>query len=334
MPLRLAVVGTGRMGRLFGSLAPTIPDTEVAWVVSRRRPHAEELAAALACDATDRFEDVLEDDAVDAVVLATPTPTHASLAEAAAGAGKAVFLEKPPAATLDEGKRLVRAIERSGVPAQIGFQRRYDDGYLAAKARLDAGELGTPETFRAVARDPWPPPLDYLRTSGGLIADMGIHDLDLARFLMGEVSEVRAIGASCVPELAREGIVDTSVGLLRFESGAVGTIEHGLRAGHGYEIRTEVVASKGRVVVERDRDPDLTTFDREGAHVTRPRHFDSRFGQAFRAELAAFVANVRDGRPVSPSPRDAWLSLRLALAAQHALESGAAVDVRTFGGEP
>lgn len=330
----MAMIGAGRMGQAHARVLLGLPECRVVRVVDSQAENAERVAAELGAQASIHLEDALQDPAIDAVIITTPTPTHAGLIEAAASARKAIFVEKPVAHSLEAGRQAVMAVERSGVPCQVGFQRRYDPAYARAKALIEAGELGRLEGFRAVGRDPTPPKLEFLKTSGGLFVDMGIHDLDLARFFLGEVAEVYAIGGALSnPELREYGLFDTAVGTLRFEGGAVGTVEVALRTAYGYDIRTEVLGERGRYHIERDRRPDLTIYNARGGSFDRPRNFEERFSEAYAAQMVAFAQNLHAGKPLSPTARDAWYSLRLALAAQEALETGRVVRVRDIGGD-
>lgn len=329
--LRVALIGAGRIGAAHARRLAAIPGCRLELVVDRDRRRAEEIALPLGAKAADDFDAALSDSAVDALVIATQAPSHAQLATAAAAAGKPFFLEKPLAHDLKSGAAVVEAVRRHKTPAQIGFQRRFDPAYREAKRKIAGGELGRLEGFRGVGRDPFPPPLDYLLGSGDLLVDMGIHDLDSARFLVGEVAEVHAVGgALAVPELQAHGLFDTAALTLKFESGAVGTVEVALRTSYGYEIRAEVLGEHGRLHIEVDRRPDLLHYDERGGGFDRPRNFEERFAEAYRAELEAFVANLRAGRPLEPDPADAWKSLRLAFAAQHSLTSKEVVDVASF----
>lgn len=326
------MIGAGRMGQAHARVLAGLWHCRVAWVVDSTEARAATVAAELGARASSHLEEALQDASVDAVIITTPTPTHAEVVEAAARAGKAIFVEKPIAESLEAGRRVVQAIEKHGVPCQVGFQRRYDPAYQRAKAMIEQGALGRLEGIRLVGRDPHLPSLEFLKTSGGLLVDMGIHDLDSARFLLGEVLEVAAIGGALAePALREYGLFDTAVATLRFENGAVGTLEVALRTAYGYDIRCEVLGEKGRIHIEYDRRPQLTLHDAQGGHFDRPRNFEQRFAEAYRAELEAFAQNLQAGQPLTPDAREAWYSLRLALAAQQALETGQVVQVAALG---
>ena len=333
--LRVALIGAGRIGAGHARRLASIPNCHLVTVVDNDEERAEQVAAPLGANAATDYREVLAHDAVDAVAIATQVGSHAELAIAAAEAGKPFFVEKPLAHDLEAGWRVVEAVERTGTPAMVGLHRRYDPPYSEASKRLAAGELGRLEGYRAVARDPYPPALEYLVTSGDLLVDMGIHDLDCARFLVGEVAEVHAIGSAlAVPELAPHGLFDTAVATLKFESGAVGTLEVALRTAYGYEIRTEVLGERGRLHLEIDRRPDVLVYGERGGSFDRPRNFEQRFGHAYQLELEAFVENVLAGTPLEPGPLEAWKSLRLALAAQHSLKTGTTVRVEEYAPLP
>lgn len=333
--VRLAVIGAGRMGAAHAHVLRGVPGCRVATVADPRSEAAGALAQAVGATPAADVDAVFGSPDIDGVVIATPVSTHAALARAAVRAGKPAFVEKPLAGDLEAGAELVRAVEAADGFVQVGFQRRYDPAYLAAKKALEGGRIGRPWVFRGVGRDPGPLPLAFLKTSGGVFMDMGIHDLDSARWLLGEVAEVYATGGAIAePAHAEEGVLDTAVATLRFAGGAVGTVECSWRNAYGYEVRAEVVGSDGRLVIERDRQPDAVFLDGAGAHHRRPQDFRERFAEAFANQLTAFVEGVRSGSPSGPDARDAWLSLRLALAAQHALEQGTVVAVPTFGSAP
>jgi myo-inositol 2-dehydrogenase/D-chiro-inositol 1-dehydrogenase/scyllo-inositol 2-dehydrogenase (NAD+) len=336
-PLGVALVGAGRMGWIFAqALYGLLGECRLLWAISRSKTKAQQMAAHFGCRPSVELSQALTDPAVDAVIIAASTPAHAELAIACAQAGKPFFVEKPLADTLANGRQMVRAAEQPGVPTMVGFHRRYDPAYAGAKAHIEAGHLGRPEIFRSISRDPdmGISSLDFHLASGGLIVDLGIHDLDLARWLVGEVEEVTAWGGALAdPSLSRHNLHDTAVALLRFENGAFGTVEMARRTAYGHEVRTEVVGEKGKVDIERNQRGDLRMYDRAGGQFDRPRGFEERFTEAYKAEIAAFIKGLRSGQPLIPNVRDAWHSLRLAAAAQHALETGKVVKVKEFGGE-
>jgi myo-inositol 2-dehydrogenase/D-chiro-inositol 1-dehydrogenase len=261
-------------------------------------------------------EKAIEHPSVDVVIIVTPTNTHARLIEAAANAGKAVFSEKPIALDLAETARIVQVVRGRKVPVQLGFMRRYDPGYARAKAKIEAGELGKLETFRALSRDTYPPSLEFLLGSGGLFLDMSVHDFDLARFLVGEVEEVCAWGGVLIDErFAQANDADTALTLLRFKNGVLGVVETSRHSNWGYDIRTEVAGSVGKVVVEApQKTPLLFAKDFASSH-DHYENFPDRFEAGYRLQLEAFFAALREGRTPTPGPEDALETLRLAVAA-------------------
>jgi myo-inositol 2-dehydrogenase/D-chiro-inositol 1-dehydrogenase len=231
-------------------------------------------------------------------------------------AGKAVFSEKPIALDLTETKRVVDLIRQSGTPVQLGFMRRYDPGYISAKQRIDAGELGRIETFRALSRDTYPPSLKFLRQSGGLFLDMAVHDLDLARFLVGEVEEVQSWGTVLIDSrFAEADDADTAVTFLRFVNGAFGVVETSRRSNWGYDIRTEVAGAEGKVVVEGVQKTPAVFSRNFAASFDHFENFPDRFAAGYRLELEAFFKAVQNGQRPTPGAEDALETLRLAVAA-------------------
>lgn len=328
--VRAALVGAGRMAQTHAKALVRVPTLELCAVCDAVPDHAARLAETLGAAVT-TFEAVLADPDINAVLITTPTPAHAALIRRAAEAGKHIFVEKPVAGTLADAEEAVRAVAEAEVQCQVGFQRRFDPAYVEAKRAITGGELGEPATFRGVSRDPAPPPLDFLKTSGGLMVDLGVHDLDTMRFLVGEVAEVRAFGAvQRLPELTEHGLFDSAVATVRFENGALGTLELGLHTAYGYEIRAEVLGEKGRLHLEMTTPLHLRRYTAEGAFTRGPQNFEERFLEAYVAELEAFAACLLGGRPVSPDAEDAAKTLKLALAAQQALETGGSVHVPSF----
>ena len=333
-PIRFAILGAGRMGLEHGHALMGLPEAQVVAVADPLPEAAARVARLTRAGAVYADpHDAIRDPQVQAVIIVTPTSTHAALIGAAARAGKAIFCEKPVASDLAETEQVMRVVQECGVPFQIGFQRRYDAGFAQARQRILAGELGTIEQFSATGRDPAPPPLAYLALSGGIFVDQAIHDLDMARFLVGEVEEVLAIGDARVdPAIAGLGDADTTTVLLRFVNGAQGVVQNSRRAVYGYDVRTEVFGSGGKFVLDATPRTPLLSYT-QGVSMDHYQFFMDRFKDAYRAEIGAFVASLRAGTAPQPGPFDATESLRLALACTRSLKEGRAVRVAEVQGD-
>ena len=327
--ISIAFLGAGRMGTTHLRNLAGIPGVRVRVVADHHLDVARRGAEIAGAErASDDVGGAIRAPDVDAVLIATSTGTHADLIEVCAHAGKPVWCEKPVALTLEATQRVSRIVEAAGVPAMIGFMRRFDPGYAAAKRKISVGEIGRVERFRAVSCDYSPPPAAYVKTSGGIFVDLLVHDIDLARFLVGEVEEVNAWGSVLIePSYADAGDVDTAVAMLRFTSGALGVLEGARRATWGYDIRTEIAGSQGKLVVEAPRKTPLLEYRDLGYAGDHFQSFPDRFEAAYRAELEYFFACLRDGIPPAPGVRDALESLRVALAAAQSLREGRVVRV-------
>ena len=313
----VAFIGLGRMGETHLRNVAGLPQVKVV-AVADARPEAAERGKVLsgAEVAYTEVESAISHPGVDAVVIVTPTDTHARLIEMAARAGKAVFSEKPIALDLAETTRVVKVVRERGTPVQLGFMRRFDPGYAGAKKKIDAGELGRIELFRALSRDTYPPGLEFLINSGGIFLDMAVHDLDLARYLVGEVEEIHAWGTVLFDEtFSKAKDIDTAVAMLRFANGALGVIETARHSNWGYDIRTEVAGAAAKVVVEAPQKTPLLFAKDFGSRYDHFENFPDRFEAAYRIEMESFFSALLEGRPVTPGPEDALETLRLGLAA-------------------
>jgi len=325
----VAFLGVGRMGETHLRNLRSIPGAKVVIAADPKLEAAERGKKLSEAElATTDVEKAIEHPAVDAVIIVTPTNTHARLIELAAKAGKAIFSEKPIALELGETQRVVDVVKEQGVPMQLGFMRRFDPGYAKAKQRIAGGELGKLETFRALSRDTYPPDLMFLLASGGLFLDMAVHDLDLARFLVGEVDEVCAWGGVLIDErFSKANDVDTAVTLLRFRNGVLGVTETSRRSNWGYDIRTEVAGSLGKVVIEAPQKTPLLFARDFQSTFDHYENFPDRFEQGYRLELEAFFDALKTGRQPSPGPEDALETLRLALAVAKSWQDRRSVKV-------
>jgi len=325
----VAFLGVGRMGETHLRNLAAVNNVRVRVVADPNLEAAERGRDLCGADrAIVNIEEAILDPAVDAVIIVTPTDTHAGLIETAVLAGKAVFSEKPIALDLAETKRVVDLINQKGAAVQLGFMRRYDPGYAEAKKRIDQGELGRIETFRALSRDTYPPPLKFLLQSGGLFLDMAVHDLDLARFLVGEVEEVSAWGTVLIDDrFVQAQDSDTAVVMLKFKNGALGVVETTRRSKWGYDIRTEVAGADAKVVIEAPQKTPVTLSREFGARYDHYENFPDRFEAAYRLELQAFFEALKTGKKPSPGAEDALETLRLAIAVTRSWKENRPVKV-------
>ena len=332
----IAVLGAGRMGQEHARNLLGIPNARIVAIADPIQAAREKAQVTTRAEKSyAEPEAAIADPNVDAVIIVTPTGTHADLIEQAANAGKAIFCEKPVALELTRTIQALEVVRAKNVPFQIGFNRRFDPPYALAKQKLEAGELGTVEQFISVMRDPNPPPLEYLKGSGGMFLDQSIHELDCARFLVGEVEEVSAWGAVLVdPAIAAVGDIDTGMISLRFKNGALGVIQNSRRSAYGYDVRTEVFGSKGKLVMDATPKTPLTQYGSgpssagDGKLATDHFHFFmDRFRDAYRLEIEAFIHCLETGSNPTPGTVDALESLRLSVAATRSLKEGRTVKL-------
>jgi inositol 2-dehydrogenase len=330
--LRVGLVGLGRLGRVYArDLATRIPETRLVAVADPAADLAAEVAAEYEVPRWSRApEAVLDDGDVEAVVIVSPTHTHHGLVLAAARRGKATFCEKPPSLSLGETLEMKRAVAEAGVFFQMGFMRRFDAGYAHAHRQLQEGRIGTAVVFKSSSRDPHRTTLEYAdpRSSGGMIMDMGIHDFDLARWFMGEVKSVHAVGGTLAyPELKTVGDIDNAIVSLTFADGRLGVVDLSRNGIYGYDITTELLGTEGTLRVGYLREtPVLVMLKNQVAHDTVP-YFMERFAGAYTAQLQDFAGNVLEGRPAPVTIDDGVAAIRIALAAQRSQETGQPVEV-------
>ena len=324
------------MGRVYArDIASRVPRATLAAVADTDAAAAEEVAAEW--DVPHWYpepEALFDDKGVDAVVIVSPTHTHRPLGIASLQRGKPTFCEKPPALSLAETADLAAAVARTGVFFQMGFMRRFDAGYAAAKKRVESGELGVPVVFKSSSRDPRRTTLEYAdpRSSGGMILDMGIHDFDLARFFMGEVDTVMAVGGTLAyPELKTVGDIDNAIVSLTFADGRLGVVDLSRNGVYGYDISTELLGTQGTLRIGYLRETPIFMMTANSvAHDTVP-YFMERFAGAYTAQLANFVDNVLDGRPAPVTIEDGVQAMRIAVAATRAYETRKPVRLAELG---
>lgn len=333
MSIRIGLIGAGRMGKVFAhTLAFSVAEADLVAVADIDPKTCTEVAAQFGARRhyTD-YHELLRSDDIDAVVVVTPTATHVEVIKAAAAAGKHIFSEKPLAQTLPQCDEAIEAVQAAGVKFQLGFMRRFDPAYVMAKQKIESGIIGKPVMFRSTGRDPRRTSLEFARreNSGGMIMDMGVHDFDLARWLMGsEVVRVHSEGGCLVyPELQEVGDIDNAMTSLKFENGAIGNIDLSRNAVYGYDIRTEVLGSEGGLLIGKLQQTSTLVMTRAGVtHDTIP-YFMERFGEAYANEIRDFIACLLEDRQPSVTALDGRKATAIGVAATMSLDLGRPVRI-------
>lgn len=318
--VNVGIIGAGRIGRLHAEhLAHRIPEANVVAIADIFVEAAEKCAAEFQIPAA--FKDhraVMENDEIEAVVICSSTDTHARFIEEAAAAGKHIFCEKPIDFDLKKIDRALEAVNQAGVKLQIGFNRRFDPSFKRVHDLVAEGKIGTPHIVHIFSRDPAPPPIEYIKVSGGIFLDMTIHDFDMARYLIGaEVEEVYAIGGVRIdPQIGEAGDIDTALVTLHYANGAIGSIDNSRQAVYGYDQRVEVFGSQGSVIVT-NRTPDNAIYsDANGVQAAKPLYFFlERYTQAFITEMNEFIACILEDKMPSVSGMDGRIPVVMGLAA-------------------
>lgn len=320
--LGVGVVGVGEMGKRHAeNLRRLVPEAKLVAVADAIGSRAKQVADELEIEhSLDNLEELAQRKDIDAVLIATPDKFHAQGIRTAAAAGKDILCEKPIATDLADARSALEEVSQKGVRLQIGFMRRYDPAYAAAMQRIEAGEIGTPVLFKSVGRDKDEPPMAAYQSqiNGMLFYNSTIHDFDLARWLMrDEVMEVQAYATTAIrPEVAKYGDVVAGVVNLKYLSGAIGNIESYVQAVYGYDVRTEIVGSKGTIFVGSLRKTPATFLSRHGSNEILADHFLSRFADAYVSEVQDFVHTILRGGTPRVTGEDGIRALEIAVAAE------------------
>jgi myo-inositol 2-dehydrogenase / D-chiro-inositol 1-dehydrogenase len=329
MTLKFAVLGAGRIGKVHAKAVAANPDASLAAVADAFPEAAQALAGAYGCPVR-TIDEIEADKSIDAVIICTPTTTHADLIERFAKAGKAIFCEKPVDLSLARVRACLENVLKTNAKLMVGFNRRFDPHFKAVRKAIDDGAIGDVEMVQIVSRDPGAPPISYIETSGGILRDMTIHDFDMARFLLGEEpTHVTATASVLVdPAIGKAGDYDSVSVILMTKSGRHCSISNSRRATYGYDQRIEVHGSLGSVLAENQRPVSIEVANATG--YTRPALHDffmTRYLDAYAAEIAAFVSVIKDGASPSPSGEDGMVALALADAAAKSIAEGRTVAV-------
>ncbi|MSU90728.1 inositol 2-dehydrogenase [Rhodobacteraceae bacterium 2CG4] len=326
--MKIALFGAGRIGKVHAASIKTDPRSELVAVTDVMTDAAAALAREHGIDAR-TADEILQDPAIDAILVASSTNTHADLIEAGVRAGKAIFCEKPIDLSLERALQ-VRAVAAShDKPVMMGFNRRFDPNFAAVKAALDAGEIGRGELLAVTSYDPAPPPVSYIKVSGGLYRDMMIHDFDMCAFLFGMPETVMAHGSCLVdPEIGAAGDVDTAVVVLSYADGRLATIRNSRRAPYGYDQRVEVLGADGMLAAENELENTVVRSTAAGVVSAKPVYFFlERYMRAYAIEWSAFVDACVDGTPVPATVQDGVNALALAEAANRSVAEGRPVKL-------
>jgi myo-inositol 2-dehydrogenase/D-chiro-inositol 1-dehydrogenase len=333
--IKIAVIGTGRMGSVHvRNIATLIPEADLVAICDIRLEVAQVIAGELGIQRVVRdYHELLADKDIEAILIATSTNTHAFIMKDVAAAGKHIFCEKPLALGLEEIDGALAAVEKAGVKLQVGFNRRFDKSFLKVRAMVASGEIGRPCILRITDRDPELPAMEFLRVSGGMFLDMTIHDFDMARFQVGEIEDVYAIGNVLIdPELNEFGDVDTDVVTLKFANGAVGAIDNSRQAVYGYDQRLEVFCSNGTAMANNEIE-NTAVMGKPGGFLSAklPHFFMQRYAPCYVEEVRQFVQCVRDNTPTPTTGADGRAAVILGYAAWKSLRENRPVKASEIG---
>lgn len=334
MTISFGILGAGRIGRVHAKAVATVPGAKLIAIADPVAEAAQVVQAAYGCDIR-TIEQIETATDIDAVVICTPTDTHADLIERFARAGKAIFCEKPVDLSLARVRECLKVADAQGATLMVGFNRRFDPDFEAVKAAIDAGQIGSVEMVTITSRDPGPPPYEYIARSGGIFRDMTIHDFDVARWLLGEeVATVQAAASVLVdPEIGKRGDFDSVNVILTTASGKQATITNSRRASYGYDQRIEVHGSEGSVSAENTRQANIEVANAAGYH--RPPLLDffmTRYTAAYAAEIASFVAAIAAKSVPPTTGHDGMMALALADAALKSVAEGRTVRMEEILG--
>ena len=330
--INVGLIGAGRIGRVHAEhLVYRVPDANLVAISDIFVEAAKKVSADFQILAA--YQDhrrIMEDKTIDAIIICSSTDTHAMMIEEAAAAGKHIFCEKPIDHDLAKIDRVLDVVENAGVKLQVGFNRRFDPNFRRAREIVAAGEIGDPHILRITSRDPGPPPIEYVKVSGGIFLDMTIHDFDMARFLIGsEVEEIYATGGVMVDsQIGKAGDIDTAIITLRFENGVIGTIDYSRKAVYGYDQRVEVFGSEGVVMVSNNTPDTAVVSNASGVHAPLPLFFFiERYTESYVAELKVFIECIQQDTPPPVTGIDGRIPVVMCYAAKKSFDENRPVKL-------
>ena len=328
--IRVGLLGTGRIGSLHAETIASHRESTLHAVSDIDNESASKLATQYG-SVVKTADEIISDPNVDAILIATSTDTHSDFIEKASAAGKAILCEKPVDLSLTRAKKCLDKVSAANNPIMVGFNRRFDPNFAQLKKSLDGGEIGKRELLTITSFDPAPPPISYVKTSGGLYRDMMIHDFDLSNFIMDELPiTISAVGHSLVnPEIGTSGDVDTAVVTMVYADGKITVIKNSRRAAYGYDQRIEILGSEGLLQAENIVENSVVKSTSAGVLSAKPKYFFlERYTAAFKAEWDAFVKSIQDHKPVPVTLEDGVAALAMAEAATQSQNTGKSIQLK------
>jgi myo-inositol 2-dehydrogenase/D-chiro-inositol 1-dehydrogenase len=330
--LTIGIIGAGRIGKVHAeNLAFRVPEAQVAAIADINLEAAQRVAESARIPRVYQdYRAILDDPSIQAVAICSSTTLHAQMIEESAAAGKQIFCEKPIALSLPVIDKALEAVIKAGVKLQIGFNRRFDANFARVRRAVESGEIGAPQILHITSRDPAPPPISYVKVSGGIFLDMTIHDFDMARFLLGSdaVEVYTQAGVMVDPAIGEAGDLDTLVVLMRFANGAIATIDNSRKAVYGYDQRAEVFGSKGAIATSNNYPNSAVLSTAETIHRDLPLNFFmDRYTESFVAEMKAFVHAVINDVPTPVTGIDGRVPVVMGLAARKSFDERRPVQI-------
>ncbi|WP_302367975.1 inositol 2-dehydrogenase [Brachyspira aalborgi] len=322
--VKIGIIGAGRIGKVHAKAASNLNGAKIIWLADPIAPDLEETAKSMGIEKTSKnYKDILNDKEVDAIFICTPTDTHYTISMEALNFGKHVFCEKPVDLELGRVKDVKDLVAKTGKKYMVGFNRRFDHNFMAIKENIDKGLIGKLELIQITSRDPEPPPISYVKVSGGLFCDMMIHDFDMVRYLSSSnPKSVTAIGDALVnPKIKTEGNdIDTAIVSIELENGALAVITNSRRASYGYDQRAEVHGELGALSCSNDTSNTLVISSKDGIIHEKPLYFFlERYLNAYKIEIEIFIDSIINNKETPVTIEEAYQSLLLAKAAQKSL---------------
>jgi len=322
--VNIGVIGVGRIGRMHArNLKYQIFGANVLGIADVSEDVAQRVAKELEIPIIEKdYHRLLKNKDIDAIVICSSTNTHAQIISETAQTGKHIFCEKPIALDLKKIDEALTAVKKAGVKLQVGFNRRFDTNFTKVKKMVSEGRIGIPHLVRITSRDPEPPPISYVKVSGGIFLDMMIHDFDIARYLLDqEVVELIAVGSCLVdPAIGKAGDIDTAIVTLKYEGGAWGTIDNSRQAVYGYDQRIEVFGSKGCIVVGNKKTTEVTISGAEDIRSDKPLFFFiERYQEAYLVEMQEFIKCIQENKKPPVGGLDGKIAVQMGYAAKESL---------------